>query len=69
MNEKRILEFAREHGYESAEYRREWKEYSCYEPVFSLEQPISYIGLPLMILVKGDTIRMTTPEEALEMLE
>lgn len=69
MEEKKILEFARERGYESAVYQKEWNGYDCYEPIFSLEQPESYIGLPLMILVKGETIRMSTPEEAMDMLD
>lgn len=69
MDEKKIQEFAVANGYEAAVYRDEWKGYQCYEPVFSLEQPVSYIGLPLMILVKGETIRMSTADEAMELLD
>lgn len=69
MEEKTILEFARKQGYEAVTFWKKWNGYDCYEPIFFLEQPVSYIGLPLMILVKGETIRMSTPEEAMDMLD
>lgn len=69
MEEKEIQEFAVANGYESAVYLKEWNGYHCYEPIFSLDEPVSYIGLPLMILVKGENIRMSTADEAIELLE
>ena len=69
MEEKKIQEFAVANGYEAAVYQKEWNGYQCYEPVFSLDEPVSYIGLPLMILVKGENIRMSTADEAMELLE
>lgn len=65
IKDKQVNEFARKHGYEKAEYLKKWKGYRCYEPIMS-KGKISFSGLPLLILVKGDEIRMSTPEEAME---
>lgn len=69
MDEKKIQKFAVKNGYKAAVYRNEWNGYQCYEPVFSLEHPVSYIGLPLMILVKDEMIRMSTVDEAMKLLD
>lgn len=59
-----IKEFAKNQGYDEAIYLKDWKGYECYEPISG--DDITYTGLPLVILVKGDEIRMSTPEEAME---
>lgn len=62
---KEIKNFAKYHGYEDAKYIGKWREYKVYEPIFSKGE-ISYIGLPLVILVnKKGEIRMSTDEEAM----
>lgn len=66
MNE-RVIEFARSQGYETALRLKNWKGFEVYEPIMKKDE-VSYTGLPLLILVKGDEIRMSTPEEALEQL-
>lgn len=43
-----------------------WKGYEVYEPVY--DEPV-YIGLPLVILAKGDEVRISTDEESLEYLD
>lgn len=63
MTMDRINEFAVKQGFERAEYLKEWQDYSCYEPINDDEA--SCMGLPLLILVKGDEIRMSTTEEAM----
>lgn len=66
--DKKIEEFAIKQGYSSAVYLCEWNGFDCYEPV---EDPfqISYIGLPLLILVdKQGNIRMSTPSEAMKQI-
>lgn len=45
-----------------------WKNYNVYEPIYSWDEEPSYTGYPLMILEKEDELRLTTPEEALELL-
>lgn len=69
MIEAKIIEFAKKRGYESVEYLKDWHGFRCYEPVYRMDNPVSYIGLPLVILVKGNEIRMSTADEAMSMLE
>lgn len=65
MNIKEIIKFAEECGYNGATYLNEWRGHSCYEPTFA-DEGTFYVGLPLIIMVKGDEIRMSTPEESLQ---
>lgn len=59
-----VTEFARKTGYEGAVFLHSWRGYRCYRPV--LKDDSGLIGLPLVILKKGNEIRMSTPDEALE---
>lgn len=69
MNQFEIDKFAKEQGYEKAEYLCEWRGYKCYEPIMD-EEEISFVGLPLLILVDdNDNIRMSTPEEAMQQID
>lgn len=67
MKKERIIKFAKEHGYENIEYLGKWQDYDVYEPIFD-EENVSFIGLPLVILVKNSIIRMSTAEEAVAQL-
>lgn len=64
MNE-RVIEFARSQGYETALRLKNWKGYEVYEPMVSKDE-VSFTGIPLVILVRGEEIRMSTPDEAFE---
>ncbi len=64
---QKVIEFAISQGYETALRLKNWKGFEVYEPIMKKDE-VSYTGLPLLILVKGDEIRMSTPEEALEQL-
>ncbi|CAL7909873.1 hypothetical protein [Fusobacterium necrophorum] len=64
MTLNKIVEFAKNQGYDNVKFLKQWNGYSCYEPYFS--DGISFTGLPLVILVKEDEIRMSTPEESME---
>ncbi len=71
MSEKDIIQFAKKNGYDGAEPLGQWRGYDCYEPTFkdtSIENP-ALVGPPLMIMVKGDEIRMSTEEEAYQQIE
>ena len=68
MNIKKILKFAEENGYTGAVYLNEWRGYSCYEPTIG-DDGVAFIGLPLIIMVKGDEIRMSTPDEAMKHID
>ena len=68
-NNNDVTKFAQDHGYKSAKYIGNWKEYKVYEPYVS-GNDISFTGLPLVILVndKGE-IRMSTSDEAMATLD
>lgn len=70
MKKKKILQFAKDNGYDGILPLGKWREYDAYEPTFAetKEEPLSFVGPPLMILVKGDEIRMSTVEEAYEQI-
>jgi len=68
MDIKKVVEFAQEHGYETAEPLGSWQGYDIYEPVYSKDE-VSCIGLPLMIMVKGNEIRMSTTDEAIQQID
>jgi hypothetical protein len=40
-----------------------------YDPIYDESDDMPAIGLPHKILVKGDKIRLTTPDEAFEILD
>lgn len=61
-----IIAFAKTQGYDDVLHIGKWKEYEAYEPIYSGD--VSFVGVPLLILVKGGSIRMSTVEEAFEQL-
>ncbi|MBE5838440.1 hypothetical protein [Butyrivibrio sp.] len=64
-----VDEFAKEHGYETADYLCEWRGFSCYEPVYTKDE-LAYIGMPAMILVDKDgKIRMATYDEVMQRMD
>ena len=64
---KDVLEFAKQEGYDNAEYRGKWRGYDVYEPL-SDGDGIAIIGIPFNILAKDSKLRMSTIEEAMEYL-
>ena len=67
MNFEKIKAFAKDNGYTTAKRLDDWNGYEVYEPVMNGDG-ISFIGPPLVILVKNEHIRMSTVEEAFERL-
>jgi hypothetical protein len=68
MKIEKVKAFAKEQGYDDAVYLEKWKGFDVYEPVFNGDD-VSIVGVPLIILVKGDVVRMSTVDEAFEQLE
>jgi hypothetical protein len=68
MSQEDILKFAQKQGYDNIEYVEEWRGYQVYAPIFNSKEML-YIGLPYVILVKDNEIRMSTPDESLERLD
>lgn len=71
MDRAKILEFAKKQGYDGVEPLGQWRGYDIFEPTFdqaSEEEP-AIVGPPLMIMVQGETIRMSTEEESFEQID
>ena len=68
MKLEKVIEFAKKQGYDSAKQLDDWNGYEVYEPLFDGEE-VAFVGLPLLILVKGDKIRMSTEDEAFKQIE
>ena len=70
MTQERIMAYAKKQGYAGADYLGQWRGYDVFDPYFSEEDRKGLVeldvGYPLRILVKGNAIRMTTPEESLD---
>lgn len=66
MRKQQIIAFAKKQGYDGAVPLGKWREYDAYEPTFkgTTEEAPAIVGPPLLILVKGEEIRMSTIEEA-----
>ena len=71
MSMDKIIAFAKKEGYDGVEPLGKWREYDCYEPFFdgSTEDEPAIVGPPLIILVIGNEIRMSTEEEAFQQME
>ena len=65
MDKSKIEAFAKSQGYDKIEKIGWWNGFDVYAPVY--DEPTS-VGLPHAVLVKGDSIRMTTDNEAFEVL-
>lgn len=68
MQMEKIKEFAKKQGYETAKPLKPWNGYECYEPVMDSKET-AMTGPPLLILVKGESIRMSTVEEAFQQID
>lgn len=64
----KVLEFAREMGFDNISFLGEWKGYDVYEPIFEGDG-VYCIGMPEVILVNEEKIRLSTNEEAFECLD
>ena len=71
MDKKKVLAFAKKQGYDDVRHIGKWREFDTWEPFIKCEGEDGFpkIGLPFLILVKGETIRMSTEDEAFEHLD
>ncbi len=65
----KILEFAKDHGFEDVKYNFNWRTFKCYAAILK-KGVVSFTGYPLVILedVKTGGIRMSSPKESFDML-
>ena len=66
ITKEQIIEFAKAQGYDGIKPLGRWRGYDAYEPTFegSGECSPTMIGPPLLILVDGNGVRMSTVDEA-----
>lgn len=62
---EKINEFAENLSADSVSRGDKWEGHDVYIPVYN--KP-SFVGLPLIIFVDGEDVRLSTPDEALEYL-
>ena len=67
MKKEVIIQFAKQQGYDNVLYIGKWRGYDVYEPTFEGSGP-HFVGPPLVILVRGRSIRMSTVEESYEQI-
>ena len=60
-----IKAFAKTCGYQTIVKAEKWHGYEVYEPVYADDVRI---GIPLLILVSDDTIRLATVDETIDWL-
>lgn len=65
MREGEILQFAQKIGYDGFQFHCKWNGWDCYEPIMNANE-VSYVGYLLVVMVKGDEIRVSTDEESLK---
>ena len=66
-----IEKFAKIHGYQTAKIGgiSKWHGFDVYEPIYDLDKEKVCIGLPYVILVKGNDIRMSNVKESFAYLD
>ena len=65
---EKAKQFAIDNGYIDVSYIGKWKDFEVYEPIMN-DESVSFTGLPLSIMDDGKTIRMSTPDETMEILD
>lgn len=67
MNMTAIIDYAKKQGYETAEFLRDWRGYKVFSAIYNSKENCC-VGLPYIILVKGEEIRLSTPDECFDFL-
>ena len=63
-----VIELARKHGYDTAEYFKRWKGYDVYCADYDGDEA-QYVGLPQYILVKDGKAKITKGDEGSNLAE
>lgn len=72
MENSKVLDFVTSHGWSGAEYEMDWNGYNVYSLLSGDDVDSEFppcVGYPLVLLVKEDEIRVSTPEESLEYMQ
>lgn len=65
---KKAMKFAKENGYESVQYLGKYEKYFVYEPIMDVNNT-SFIGLPTVILINDEEVRMSNYDETMLLLD
>ncbi|MDO5014535.1 MAG: hypothetical protein Q4E28_01070 [Clostridia bacterium] len=66
---KKIIEYAKEHGYETAEYQGVFKDSNVYIAVYNYDETNeNLVGLPAFIFEKNDKLEWVQDGRSLEVL-
>lgn len=68
MMEKQVIQFAKEFGFDGAEFCGKWKGYDVYRPTYRRDEVMS-VGRPQYIFVLEGLIRMADEEEVFAYLD
>lgn len=61
---RKVLQFVKENGFDSASFVTQWEEYQVYEAVFNNdEKEVPMIGFPQFVLYQNGKTRFTAFEE------
>ena len=62
----KVMEYAKSKGYNDIRQLESWNGYEIFEPILHED---AIIGIPFVIMVKGNNIRMSTPKETFEYMD
>lgn len=71
MTKDKITAYAKKEGYSGAEYEKNWRGYEVWRPTIDGATDLNpaIIGLPYVLLVRGEKIRMSTVDETFAYLD
>ena len=64
--EEKVLQFAKDHGFDSVTYRGRWKDFDIFQPEKEAEY---WIGDPVVIMVQGEKIRFSSHNESFQIFD
>ena len=63
MTNDKVLQYAKEHGFDSVKHRGKWNGFDIYKPDKNEDY---WIGDPVVIMVQGGKIRFSSPNESFQ---
>ena len=71
MERSKVLKFANDLGYGNIGEEDHWNGYEVYQLIYNKpgDENVYHIGLPHIVMIKGDKIRISTDTECFEYLD
>lgn len=64
--EEKVLQFAKDHGFDSVKYAGKWEGFDIYHPE---KEEDYWVGDPVVIMVQGGKIRFSSPNESFKIFD